>query len=805
MSGPSSENPPPLGAGPVDESKPSRENSPARNPRSVSAIPQLSRSRKSSQEFSPTRNSTAGGSLSTVPSAAAVQRALSAHRPILQPASVDGVLEGVRNGERQMKSGQTSPSWRPSPRVKSPPPTKNGSRLPPPKKPEAEQTPPNTSLKRLAAVSHPDQAAAMQVTDNQEQISSNSNLRAAGRGPSTGTSLLETVAESSVPTTPSIGPILTSLLEQKIDVQSLDQKVDFQPELSTAKEGDGSGGDTSTKPNTSKTENGRRSRAPSTSRTPSELAKRSLTSLTTVKNKPTTDPPRTMTVETETVTSMPQLLNPDRGASGRDGTGSVRAKPSTETIRPKKEKKKTSRKAPSLHAGTATSKADLFEARVASAVDEADSSDSDETFVYESNPADRPPRHHSRTPSATSLTSQDQYGARSKHGVRNGSHAIAGKKSMKFSSSTYNNHLDGEPGADGRGSQRNTSSTPRHHHISRHGRPHHTSILDTDSPFTQASKQHSPRSSVNNVSRFSRPNSPRVSNGRLPTSPRKGEPYDTYDDAADDERAPLIGSVRVNRSRHSRRPHSANFRHIDYSDDYERNYCGRWGSCAFLAFILVLVCVGITTFVMAVNRPLMDVSIKHIQNVLASEQEIMLDLQVEATNMNLFVITISDLDVNLFAESPYVGTTDEWNGGEITLRWVKRAGYWPPWRSQDGVDEGTDPIDDPEPGTQKMLLGRIFEFDSPLSFDASPLRRTHSSSVGEIRLAKPGNRTEEGGSARWERVLQHPFDLIVRGVVKYQLPLSSKPRSAKIGSRIKVLPTDDTGDSPGDKLMGGTR
>ena len=117
---------------------------------------------------------------------------------------------------------------------------------------------------------------------------------------------------------------------------------------------------------------------------------------------------------------------------------------------------------------------------------------------------------------------------------------------------------------------------------------------------------------------------------------------------------------------------------------------------------------------------------------------------------------------------------------------------WPPFSSDDGVDEGTDPIENPEPGTQKMLLGRVLEFDSPLVFDAGPVRRTPASSVGEIRLAKPGNKTEVGGSARWEHVLQHPFDLIVRGVVKYQLPLGSKTRSAKIGSRVRVLPSDDS-------------
>jgi len=58
-------------------------------------------------------------------------------------------------------------------------------------------------------------------------------------------------------------------------------------------------------------------------------------------------------------------------------------------------------------------------------------------------------------------------------------------------------------------------------------------------------------------------------------------------------------------------------------------------------------------------------------------------------------------------------------------------------------------------------------------------------------MAKPGNETEVGGSARWERVIQHPFDLIVRGVIKYQLPLSSKTRSAKIAGKAKVYPDDD--------------
>jgi len=459
-----------------------------------------------------------------------------------------------------------------------------------------------------------------------------------------------------------------------------------------------------------------------------------------------------------------------------------------------------------------TSKADIFEAKVASAVDEADSSDSDETFVYESNPTDpRPNRHHSRTPSATSLASQaDQYGGRNKHGIRSGSNAIAGKKSMKFTNSAYSNHYDGEPGMSDstRASTRNGGSTPRHHQIGRHSRAAHPSLFDTDSPFSQANKPSSPRIPAGNIGRVSRPNSPRVglTANRQTMSPRKGESnaYDIYEDAADDERTPLMGSVRVNRNRRSRRANNSGLHNTDFYDEGPRGFFSRHGGCMSIFAIIALICIGVATFIVALNRPLLDVSVKHILNVLASEQELMLDLQVEATNNNLFAIIINDLDVNVFAESPYVGTTEKWIHSDHTsirlssrerrqkMSLERRLLPWPPFSSDDGVDEGTDPIENPEPGTQKMLLGRVLEFDSPLVFDAGPVRRTPASSVGEIRLAKPGNKTEVGGSARWEHVLQHPFDLIVRGVVKYQLPLGSKTRSAKIGSRVRVLPSDDS-------------
>lgn len=722
-----------------------------------------------------------GRQVITGPSPSALQRALQSQR---QTASLDGVLEGTKD---RTTHGTNSPSWPTSPRLKSPPP--NPSRTNGVKKEAAEHVQSNTA-KRLATISAPELAAALLLTDGASESTqprSSSHLRVPARGIGTPNTGLETVVEGSVPTTPSIEPKADPIHSSQLDS---DSKADSSATANSSNKDPDTKMEAPSARNTfvKADSDTQIARAPSTSRPPgaANLAKRSITSLTGNK-KIATDPLRTMTVETEQVSA----TTPGLGDRARD-SGSVRTKTSTETIRPKKEKKKPTRKPTSLAPGGVTSKADLFEAKVASAVDEADTSDSDETFVYESNPPENrvSHRHHSRTPSATSLASTHDHYRGNKS--RNGSSAIPGKKSMKFSNSIHTREYDDDPN---RSSTRTVSSTPRHHHIGRYGRNNHLSVFNEESPFSQARQPHSPRNVVGN-----QVNGPHASN-RL-TSPRKygGHAYDNNEDAADDERMPLVGTVRVKPGRHNRRPHSRDFRTVEFGEDIEPRCWSRVSAYSLLVFLFLLICSGVAAFVVAVNQPLYDVEIRRIQSVLASEQELMLDLDVRAINPNLFAVTVTDLDVNLFAESPYAGTTGEWyrqhpqSGLRLSIsnrRMKPRSWFWPdpPPHTDDGVDEGTDP-DDPT-GIQKLLLGGVSEFDSPLTFDPAPIRRNPTSSVGEIRLARPGNKTEVGGSARWEKVILHDFDLIVRGVIKYQLPFSSKTRTAKVAGRRTVHPTGE--------------
>lgn len=862
---------------------PSREPSPSRparhnNASRASSTGPSARSRKNSQQDpSPTRSTK-----SSIPTPATGLKMLSATTtPILLPAPADSLANAP---VPQKPSGTTdmlrdTRRWPVSPRLRSPPPILHKPVLPPPRKGEHET--PVINVQRSTPSpqrANPDLICDLDPDDSHLQ----SGMRTPARG-----STLETVQEASPLTSPKQQD-LDDALEKLEDSSIISDISTSQPEKANSPANESGSETGSTK---------MEMRSGATAAAPPPLTTRQSTASIkhTISKSKTEVPLQSMTVETETVTSIPQLaqLAHEQGAGPQGTNGSLRTKPSSETIRPKKEKKKTMRKSPAVSSGTGeppnlkfnnvfqprlwhhhqltrppsrstdarishtrpcglydgaisprsahspnalsqslmlyhmntlltrprpvSSKADIFEAKVASAVEEANSSDSEETFVYDSNPPDgrdRPHhRFHSRTPSATSMISQiDRNGMRSIPGVLENVGLGVGvtKKNMKFVNvnALNPNGTDIALGDDdGRGTGRSNAGSGRgtarhHHHFGRWGRNSggsHRSIFADESPFHNSA---SPRSLLvaTNSRQSSGPPSPRYNSGRgADSASRRGTPmmagYDLDDTTtgADDERTPLIHStMRSSRSGRSRRtPLTARpLEHRGYRQP--PSFLNRFASCLVLTVMLVLVISGAIGFMFATSQPLTEIELIGMKNVLASEQELMLDITVKAKNPNVAVVVIDSADIEVFAKSPHAGTDSEW------WRRPHDSGTFSARRKRDrDVHAQDDPPDDPPPDNNapNMRLGTIRRFDSPLSFEGSFFHQGISSSTGEVRLHRPGN-TTDGGSERWERILEDEFDLILKGVLKYSLPLSQRVRSVAISGRTHVKPNSANDPTP---------
>ena len=821
------------------------------------------RSRKnSSQDVSPARSAS---STTNPPSAAATQRALSAASiPALHPAS-DSIKAPIPQKVATNPEIRETPRWPISPRLRSPPPLNRPSIHTPRK---SEQEAPAINVTRTSSSKEQQEGKQSAPDSEADESLSATGMRTPARGVSGANSTLETVQEISQPSTPlSIDGALETVENGASRMNELDASADnasnktIKAKSSIANEsGSESGGKSEMKLRSSSVapQSTLRSNPPPSSKSFSAGVGRGKAS-----GEGST---KHMTVETETVSSIPQVAVGPIGGGGNNG--SIRTKPSTETIRPKKEKKKTARKAPSVtsnmgeplrpsrsrqhhhhnsvrgdvsdtstacspeteygqgpfsHCGSlatsperrgasrkpslnlqavstmltrprpASSKADIFEAKVASAVDEANSSDSEETFVYESNPpdvSDRPRRFHSRTPSATSMASQ----ADQRNGLRSildGHHSVAMKKSMKFANS-YNSNAPESTNADddGKGTARSNVGTGRgtthHHHIGgrwsrNNGGNGHPSLFDNESPFPNAAKS---KMAGNNPRHSSRPTSPRVANMRMTGDGRRSSPissgYD-LDDGADDERTPLMNTVRSSRSARGRRQNFSRH-HLERQVSHDRSFMGRFAGFLVLIVMLVMVISGAVAFIFATTQPLVDVKVTALKNVLASEQDIIFEMQVRARNPNLVAVTVDYADLVIFAKSKYAGTDTEWwrkpNPGDSL-----RRGF----RKRD--DDPNDPPLGDDPSTNPNLeIGHVRMLDSPLIFDGSPFRNETRTSMGQIRIDHPGNKTVPAGSVRWGRVLQHEFELIVRGTLKYNLPLSAKTRSISVEGRVTVEP-----------------
>ncbi|KAK8069558.1 vacuolar segregation subunit 7-domain-containing protein [Apiospora phragmitis] len=640
----------------------SRETSPARTygkpttrPTRPPGTSTANSSRKNSlQDPSPSRSKSAHH-----PTAASRQQLSAATTPTLPPPPTSEPIPRKPQPQKPLVATEhpnSSPRWPVSPRLKSPPPALNKPAVPP-SQPlrKNDPEPPAINVQRATPSPNPrsSEASSQAVSDAEVQ-------------------------EVSQPNTP--GPDLDMAIEKLSQAAAATSEMASRSDPAVHWPGrPGRNGANSESGSDSGSVKATTRRSSSVAPPPLLQSRQSSSALKFAGKGHTTGETSSkhITVEEEEVNSMPRvalgLKEPGQGVSG-----SLKTKPSSETIRPKKEKKKTTRKQPTSGTGeppnslttrppklrhsrstrsissvvsscrspvklygqgpytdattssqqpalrspsitaqmtnlltggprVASSKADIFEAKVASAVEEANSSDSDETFVYDSNPpdvSDRPRRYHSL------YAERDVYATNP-----------AIKKNMKFVNTYNSNGAESMTGEDdGNGTGRSNAGSARV--------PRAITIMPSPFPNAARSKLSGSTSRVS-----SNPPSPRFPppphrNGPMNGNKRQmtmvgGYDMDDTTTGADDERTPLM----------------------------------QHGNSLLM---LLLVITGAIGFMFATSQPLLDLELVKISNVLASEQELMMDITVRAHNPNIVVVSVDAADLEVFAKSPHAGTDSEW-------------------------------------------------------------------------------------------------------------------------------------------------
>ncbi|KAL1919884.1 uncharacterized protein VTP21DRAFT_1816 [Calcarisporiella thermophila] len=400
----------------------------------------------------------------------------------------------------------------------------------------------------------------------------------------------------------------------------------------------------------------------------------------------------------------------DKGRRGNSVGDSPRPTFSSESVRSKKKKR------PPLK--QSTTPADIFAANVAEAVEEAQATEDDEQFVY------RDGGLHSHSSSSNSLAPFPQG-----HGTW----------SPALPPPMTPHHPVPEPSEPSLNPvrprySRGQDSINSNDHINNNGRMRVSRKISTGSVSSLESFGQRP------VVMRAAPEIARTKGGygHLYTHSPHNYSLQEWYTHDEDERIPFI-------------PKSPRY----------RSPCRRIGDY-FLSIVPMLCLIFMLSIMAAIFslsiRPLTDVSISEISNVLAAQRELIFDMHVRARNRNLWSVQIDRADLGVFAS---------------------------PAKKKMSAVHGSEP---------REFLGNVRELDEPLVF-SSGLDRWGVVSVAtsQVRIKNPGE-SEDGddrGNENWARIIRMPFDLIVRGQLKYRL-LWFRRRGARVCLAVTVDP--ETGE-----------
>lgn len=258
--------------------------------------------------------------------------------------------------------------------------------------------------------------------------------------------------------------------------------------------------------------------------------------------------------------------------------------------------------------------------------------------------------------------------------------------------------------------------------------------------------------------------------------------YDPDDLVADDERTPLIHPSSIRSARARGRRLTTGLRHHNRLDSPDQqSLLNRASTCWIFLFMLFIIGLVSTIFVFTTTAPLTEVYITALKNIVASEQELMLDLVISAVNPNVINVGVDTLELDVFAVTKHA--TDDGS-------YYSRGSFHNRRENNSLFTRDDSPLDPPDfgddPSAETILLGSIHVFDNPLQFPGFPWQHEHSTSIGAVTLSNPGLTTNR--TLAWERAIKYEFELRVKGVLKYTLPLSSDVKKAPIVEQVTVKP-----------------
>ncbi|KAG1449316.1 hypothetical protein G6F46_000860 [Rhizopus delemar] len=171
-------------------------------------------------------------------------------------------------------------------------------------------------------------------------------------------------------------------------------------------------------------------------------------------------------------------------------------------------------------------------------------------------------------------------------------------------------------------------------------------------------------------------------------------------------------------------------------------------------------------FIILFASPLSEVEVVSISNVLGTQKELIFNLHVRARNSNWWTVSMTTAAFSVFASSHYVPTSSSFDQNITKL--------------------GADPAE---------FLGTIYHLDDPLIYQSgSFFHPTVSIATSQIQIKSPGStRNDNSGNERWSLLIRYPYELTVRGVLKYQIlptfPTLSQLHTVRVCKMARVDPS----------------